>query len=108
MISEFFVRRPQQNGIEKQKLRRFCLGVLFPGRFVSLPLKDLRRDKAPDNTGEVQDEDGRPLGQGKVNWPAVLREARRQRIQWYIVEDETPTVWQAIPQRLKYLEAVKF
>ncbi|HEX4948474.1 MAG TPA: sugar phosphate isomerase/epimerase [Blastocatellia bacterium] len=79
----------------------------FPGRFVSLHLKDLRKDKAPDNTGEVRDEDGRPLGQGKVNWPAVLKEARKQRIQWYIIEDETPTVWEAVPQSLKYLASVQ-
>jgi sugar phosphate isomerase/epimerase len=80
----------------------------FRGRFVSLHLKDLRKDKAPDNTGEVADEDSRPLGQGKVNWPVVLREARKQRIQWYIVEDETPTVWQAVPQSLQYLQRVRF
>jgi sugar phosphate isomerase/epimerase len=76
----------------------------YPGRFVSLHLKDLRRDKAPDNTGEVKDEDGRPLGQGKIDWPAVLKEARKQRIQWYIIEDETPTVWQGIKQSLQYLK----
>jgi sugar phosphate isomerase/epimerase len=80
----------------------------FRGRFVSLHLKDLRKDKAPDNTGEVKDEDGRPLGQGKVRWPAVLKEAAKQRIQWYVVEDETPTVWQAIPQSLQYLQQVRF
>jgi sugar phosphate isomerase/epimerase len=80
----------------------------FPGRFVSLHLKDLRRDKAPDNTGEVADEDGRPLGQGKVDWPAVLAAAQQEGVKWYILEDETPTVWQAIPQSLKYLKSVKF
>ncbi len=80
----------------------------FPGRFVSLHLKDLRTDKVPDNTGEVKDEDGRPLGQGKVNWPAVLREARKQGLKWYIIEDETPTVWQGIAQSLQYLERVRF
>ena len=80
----------------------------FPGRFVSLHLKDLRKDKEPDNTGEVKDEDGRPLGQGKVNWPAVLKEARKQGIKSYIIEDETPTVWQAVPQSLQYLQRVRF
>ena len=80
----------------------------FPGRFLSLHLKDLRKDKAPDNTGEVADADGRPLGQGKVNWPAVLKEAAKQHIQWYIVEDETPTVWQDVPQSLQYLRKVRF
>ncbi len=80
----------------------------YRGRFVSLHLKDLRKDKAPDNTGEVKDEDGRPLGQGKINWPSVLKEARKQGIKWYIIEDETPTVWQGIAQSLRYLERVRF
>lgn len=80
----------------------------FPGRFTSLHLKDLRKDKAPDNTGEVKDEDGRPLGQGKVDWPAVLHEAHQQGIKWYILEDETPTVWQAVPQSLMFLKTVRF
>jgi sugar phosphate isomerase/epimerase len=79
-----------------------------PRRFVSLHLKDLRKDKAPDHTGEVQDEDGRPLGQGKINWPEVLKAARRAGVQWYILEDETPTVWQAVPQSLAYLEKIRF
>ncbi|MBL8207509.1 MAG: sugar phosphate isomerase/epimerase [Blastocatellia bacterium] len=80
----------------------------FPGRFVSLHLKDLRKDKAPDNTGEVKEEDGRPLGQGKVDWPAVLKEAQAQGLKWYIIEDETPTVWEAVPQSLTYLKSVRF
>jgi sugar phosphate isomerase/epimerase len=80
----------------------------FPGRFVSLHLKDLRKDKAPDNTGEVKDEDGRPLGQGKIDWPAVLKAANEEGIKWYIIEDETPTVWEAVPQSLRYLERVRF
>ena len=80
----------------------------YPGRFVSLHLKDLRRDKLPDHTGEARDEDGRPLGQGKIDWPAVLKAARQAGIKWYIIEDETPTVWQAVPQSLRYLESMKF
>ncbi len=79
-----------------------------PARFVSLHLKDLRKDKAPDNTGEVADEDGRPLGQGKINWPETLKAARQAGVQWYIIEDETPTVWQAVPQSLNYLKTVQY
>ena len=29
-------------------------------------------------------------------------------VRWYIVEDETPTVWQTVPETLRYLESVKF
>ena len=78
-----------------------------PERFVSLHLKDLRPGKAPDHTGEVKDEDGRPLGQGVINWPDTLKAARQAGVKRYIIEDETPTVWQAVPQSLKYLTTLR-
>ena len=79
----------------------------YPRRFVSLHLKDIRKDKIPDNTGEARDEDGRPLGQGKINWPDVLKAAQQAEIKWYIVEDETPQVWQSVPASLQYLKSLK-
>ena len=79
-----------------------------PERFVSLHLKDLRKGKAPDHTGEVKDEDGRPLGQGAINWPDVLKAARQAGVKRYVIEDETPTVWQAVPQSLKYLTTLRY
>jgi sugar phosphate isomerase/epimerase len=78
----------------------------YPGRFTSLHLKDVRGDIAGDNSGVFKDEDGRPLGQGKIDWPRVLKAARRQGVRWYIVEDETPGVWQGIAESLKYLQKV--
>ncbi|HKP88124.1 MAG TPA: TIM barrel protein, partial [Blastocatellia bacterium] len=80
----------------------------YPGRFISLHLKDIRKDVIGDNSGDFKDEDGRPIGQGKINWPDVLRAARKEGVKWYIVEDETPGVWKTIPESLRYLETVKF
>ena len=97
------------------KLQLDTLHVIHPGqdpakliqkysdRFVSIHLKDLRRDMVADNSGTVKDEDGRPMGQGKVDWTAVLKAAKKSKIQWYIIEDETPTVWDGVAQSLKYL-----
>jgi Sugar phosphate isomerases/epimerases len=78
----------------------------YPGRFSSLHLKDVRGDVAGNNSGIFKDEDGRPLGQGKIDWPSVLKAARKEGVRWYIVEDETPGVWQGIAQSLKYLQNV--
>lgn len=78
----------------------------YPGRFSSLHLKDVRGDIAGNNSGVFKDEDGRPLGQGKIDWPRVLKAARQQGVRWYIVEDETPGVWQGITESLKYLQKV--
>jgi sugar phosphate isomerase/epimerase len=78
----------------------------YPGRFSSLHLKDVRGDLAGDNSGIFKDEDGRPLGEGKIDWPSVLKAARKEGVRWYIVEDETPGVWQGIARSLKYLQNV--
>jgi sugar phosphate isomerase/epimerase len=78
----------------------------YPGRFTSLHLKDVRGDIAGNNSGVFKDEDGRPLGKGKINWPDVLTAARREGVRWYIIEDETPGVWQGIPESLAYLQHV--
>jgi sugar phosphate isomerase/epimerase len=80
----------------------------YPGRFSSLHLKDVRGDVVGDNSGIFKDEDGRPLGEGKINWPSVLKSARKEGVRWYIVEDETPGVWQGIAESLKYLQNVAF
>ncbi len=79
----------------------------YPGRFISMHLKDIRKDIVGNNSGEAKDEDGRPIGQGKVNWTAVLKAAKKEGIQWYIIEDETPTVWDGVVQSLKYLARTK-
>jgi sugar phosphate isomerase/epimerase len=85
-----------------------ALLLRYPGRFSSLHLKDVRSDIAGNNSGIFKDEDGRPLGEGKINWPATLAAARKQGVRWYIVEDETPTVWQGIRTTLSYLRGVTY
>ena len=78
----------------------------YPGRFLSLHLKDLRRDAAGDHSGDFREQDAVPIGQGKINWPEVLRASRKEGIRWYIVEDETAAAWQNIRHSLKYLESL--
>ncbi|HZS10418.1 MAG TPA: sugar phosphate isomerase/epimerase family protein [Blastocatellia bacterium] len=80
----------------------------YPGRFSSLHLKDIRKGVVGDNSGAFKDADGTPLGQGKIDWPAVLKVARREGVRWYIVEDETSAAWQGVAESLKYLETVTF
>ena len=75
----------------------------YSDRFISIHLKDIRKDIVGNNSGAAKDEDGRPMGQGKVDWNAVLKAAKKSKIQWYIIEDETPTVWDGVTQSLKYL-----
>jgi sugar phosphate isomerase/epimerase len=80
----------------------------YPGRFSSLHMKDIRKEVVGDDSGDFKDADGRPMGQGKIDWPAVLKEARKEGVQLYIIEDETTAVWQGISASLKYLQTIKF
>jgi len=43
-----------------------------------------------------------------VEWVATLAAARKHGVRWYIVEDETPTVWQGIRTTLAYLRTVRY
>jgi sugar phosphate isomerase/epimerase len=49
-----------------------------------------------------------PIGQGKIDFPPLLRAAKKAGVKWHFIEDESPLVEQQIPQSLRYLEAVKY
>jgi sugar phosphate isomerase/epimerase len=80
----------------------------YPGRFISLHLKDIRKDVIGNDSGDFKEEDARPMGQGKIDWQAVFKLARKQAVRWYIIEDETSYIWKGIPESLSYLETLKF
>jgi len=48
------------------------------------------------------------VGTGAMDWPAILKAARKAGVKWYFIEDESPTSATQIPQSLRYLEQVKF
>jgi sugar phosphate isomerase/epimerase len=80
----------------------------YPGRFLSLHLKDIRKDVVGDNSGDFKEEDARPMGQGKIDWQKVLKTARQEGVRWYILEDETASVWTTVPESMEYLKTIKF
>jgi sugar phosphate isomerase/epimerase len=47
------------------------------------------------------------LGTGVIDWPAVLREARKVGVQWYFIEDESSNSEEQIPQTLVYLRDLR-
>jgi sugar phosphate isomerase/epimerase len=48
------------------------------------------------------------VGEGQINWPAVLKAARAAGIEYYFIEDEAKNAVEQIPQSLRYLESVRF
>lgn len=48
------------------------------------------------------------LGTGQMDFPALLKAAKRAGVKWYFIEDESPTAAEQIPQSLRYLEQVRW
>ncbi len=79
----------------------------YPGRFELLHLKDLRKDVPGNLSGGAVDETSVPVGNGAVEFPALLREAIKQGIKFFYIEDEAKNAIDQIPLSKKYLESLK-
>jgi sugar phosphate isomerase/epimerase len=72
-------------------------------------LKDMRKGlKTGELTGKTDVKNDVTLGTGQMDWPAILKAAKKAGIKYYFIEDESPTAAEQIPQSLKFLESVKF
>jgi len=79
----------------------------YGDRIKLLHLKDMRWGVGPVHTGMARDATSVPLGQGQVNFPALLRLAMEKGTELFILEDEAENALEQIPQSLKYLEQLK-
>jgi sugar phosphate isomerase/epimerase len=79
----------------------------YEGRVVSLHLKDIKKgyQVKEGSAGAPADVDV-PVGSGQIDWPAVLRAARKSGASMYYVEDESTDPLGHIPQSLTYLEGL--
>ena len=97
----FWVTHPGQDPVK--------LLAKYPQRWALMHLKDIRKGaQIGSYTGHAPLTDDVPLGTGMVNWPAVLKEAAAVGVKYYFIEDESPTVLDALPVTTKYLQSVKF
>jgi sugar phosphate isomerase/epimerase len=78
----------------------------YGSRFKLMHVKDLRKGAAINLTGAAPDSDCVPVGQGQINWPAVLKAAQKAGVEHYFIEDEAVEAVEQIPQSLRYLETV--
>ena len=78
------------------------------GRVTSLHLKDLKKGvTVVPGTGLAEPEVDVPVGTGQIDYPAVLRAAKKAGVSMYFVEDESRDPLGHIPQSVAYLESVK-
>src|SRR5581483_145972 len=93
----------EHSGADPVKLMR-----KYGTRFSLMHVKDLRKGAARDFTGAAPDTDSVAIGSGSVDWPGVLKEARRIGVKHYFIEDESSEAIDQIPQSLRYLESLRW
>jgi sugar phosphate isomerase/epimerase len=80
----------------------------YPKRWVTLHIKDMLKGLATGvHTGGTPPTAKVTVGQGQIDYAAVLRAAQKIGVRHYFLEDETPTPLQCIPDSFKYLRALK-
>ena len=79
----------------------------YPTRFPLMHLKDLRKGEPTGVlTGSAPEESSVALGQGQLDFPAILREAKRIGVKRYYLEDEAPNAAEQLQQSLHYLDSL--
>jgi sugar phosphate isomerase/epimerase len=75
-------------------------------RVSSLHVKDIAARAIGQDIGKIDHKDLTVLGQGSVDWPAVMRASRAAGVRHYIIEDESPDPAGQIPHSLAYLDSI--
>lgn len=80
----------------------------LPGRVPLLHVKDMKKGLTlPPGSSGTDQSNNVVVGTGQIDWPAVFQAAKASGGEIYYIEDESPSVWQQLPQSLKYLSSLK-
>jgi sugar phosphate isomerase/epimerase len=91
----FWVKHPGQDPVAL--LRK------YPRRFPLLHLKDRKPGTIGNQNGRADEETNVVLGQGDVGIEAIMKEAIRDGVKHYFIEDESVKSEEQIPKSLSYL-----
>ena len=81
----------------------------IPGRWELMHVKDMRKGTPTGLfTGGTDVKNDVAVGTGMLNWPEILKAAKKTGVKYYFIEDESPSVKEQIPVTLKNLSEVKF
>jgi sugar phosphate isomerase/epimerase len=95
----FWVKHPGQDPVALLKK--------YPNRFLMLHLKDRAPGTPGNQEGRAPDESNVVLGQGDVGIAGVMKQAKKNGVKYYFIEDESPKSVEQIPQSVKYLKSLK-
>src|SRR5208283_26453 len=91
-----------QAGIDPAKLLE-----KYPGRFKAFHIKDMRKGAATGlYEGHAPVSDNVAVGQGCLDWPAILSAGTKQGMKYYFIEDETSDPVGNIPPSIAYLKTL--
>jgi len=79
----------------------------YGNRWKLMHLKDLRKNAPKNLTGLTGAENDVPLGQGQVDIPNILKEAKKIGIKHYFIEDESNDPAVQVPESIAYLKGLK-
>src|SRR5216110_679850 len=59
-------------------------------------------------TGHSDVSNDATLGTGMMDWPAIMKAAKKTNIKYYFIEDESPTAAQQIPESIRFWKNLKY
>jgi sugar phosphate isomerase/epimerase len=79
----------------------------YGNRWKLMHLKDLKKGVQGNDSGATSTENCVALGEGQINIPAVLKEAKKAGIKHYFIEDESSRIRTQVPQTIAYIKSLK-
>lgn len=95
----FWVKHPGQDPVALLKK--------YPTRFKLLHLKDRLKGTEGNQLGEVDVETNVVLGTGDVDIAGVIRQARKNRIEYMFIEDESSRSMEQVPLSIQFIKNVR-
>lgn len=98
-MDTFWVKHPGQDPA--------LLLAKYPGRWKLMHVKDMKHGTQTGLlTGSSDVNNDVALGTGMMDWPAILKAARKSGVEYYFIEDESDAAADHIPVSLQFLEKV--
>ncbi|HXG67085.1 MAG TPA: sugar phosphate isomerase/epimerase [Blastocatellia bacterium] len=72
-----------------------------------LHLKDMQKGLKGDLSGHADVESNVTLGTGQIDFPGIMRTARKVGVKYAFIEDESSRVMEQVPQSLKYIKTLQ-
>jgi len=81
----------------------------YSKRWILMHVKGMR-ESTPTGllTGHSDVTNDVAVGQGKIDYPPILKAAKEAGVKYFIIEDESPSSEQQIPESVKFLETVRW